>query len=103
MSYYPPQDFILIYGFRALSVHRNYDKMVKGLEDIITKCEEYASASGISMDAVKDTITHDGVIGVNLHFKIHGNQDSILSKVASLFHFAELIKLGFCNQSLLLE
>lgn len=103
MSYYPPQNFILVYGFKVLSVHRNCDKMEKRLQDIIVKCEEYAKTSGISLDVITDTFTYDGEIGVNLHFKIHGDQDSVLSKVASLFRFAELNKLGFCNQTFLTE
>lgn len=103
MSYYPSQNFILLYGFRALSVHPNFDKMMKGLQEIIAKSEEYADASDISLDVIQDTFTYDGEIGVNLHFKIHGNQDSVLNKVASLFRFAELNKLGFCNQAFLPE
>ncbi len=103
MSYFPSQDFILFYSFRSLASNSNFDKMIKMLQATITKCEEYAKASDITFEAVRDTYTYDGFIGVNLHFKIYGDQDSILGKVASLFRFAELNKLGFCNQSLLTE
>ncbi len=103
MSYFPSQEFILFYSFKSLAADSNFDKMIKMLQATITKCEKYAKASDITFEAVKDTYTCDGIIGVNLHFKIHGDQDSILGKVASLFHFAELNKLGFCSQSLLTE
>lgn len=103
MSYYPSRNFILLYSFRALSTDRNFEKMIRKLQELISICEKYAKDSEIELEVVRDTFTYEEEIGINLHFKIQGNQDSVLGKVSSLFRFAELQKLGFCNQTFLTE
>lgn len=103
MSYIPKKSFVLLYSFKTTSAHPNFDRMMKQEGQVIALCEKYAVEAGIEFEARPDTFSFDGIKDLYLFFQIKGDQDSVLSKVSSLFLFAESAKLGFCNQSLFFE
>lgn len=96
------KDLKLIYQFWFSVIGATTESGIKNAKPTVALCEDFANEIGAHC-----MCDHVGAFNkrlqVRVQFHIHGPQDLVFPKVASLFAFAATHKLNFTNQFFLTE